>query len=237
MKSFLLIGQSNMAGRGDFGEVQAIENEHCFMLRNGRWQPMSEPINPDRSVFPVGELKIHSGIGLSASFADAYEKKFKEDVGLIPCADGGTKIIQWQPGEPLYMSAIAQTKLALKESELAGILWHQGESDSYSLENISMYKKWFFTMIYSLKKELNANDVPLIIGELGDFVKNYANGKYRYYSEMNHVLHELADEIPKCAIATSTGLTCRFDSIHFNSASYREFGIRYFNAYCKVVGG
>lgn len=35
MKSFLLIGQSNMAGRGDFGEVPEIINNKCFMLRNG----------------------------------------------------------------------------------------------------------------------------------------------------------------------------------------------------------
>lgn len=37
MKSFLLIGQSNMAGRGDFGEVPDIKNKKCFMLRNGRF--------------------------------------------------------------------------------------------------------------------------------------------------------------------------------------------------------
>lgn len=67
MKSFLLIGQSNMAGRGDFGEVPEIKNANCYMLRMGRWQPMCEPINPDRAVWGY----YHSGIGLSASFAEA----------------------------------------------------------------------------------------------------------------------------------------------------------------------
>ena len=43
MKAFLMIGQSNMAGRGDFGEVEEIKNPLCRMLRNGRWIPMSEP--------------------------------------------------------------------------------------------------------------------------------------------------------------------------------------------------
>lgn len=232
----MLIGQSNMAGRGDFGEVPAIENEHCFMLRNGRWQPMSEPINPDRSVFPIGELKIHSGVGLAASFADAWAMKFNEDVGLIPCADGGTMISQWQPGEALYLNAVAQTKLAMRESELAGILWHQGETDSYSLENIALYKERFYTMLHSLEEELGIKGVPLIIGELGPFVKDYMNGKYKYSDETNRVLHEIADEIPECSIASAAGLTCRFDNIHFNSASYRELGIRYFNEYCNVIG-
>lgn len=36
MKSFLMLGQSNMAGRGDFGEVEEINNPLCHMLRNGR---------------------------------------------------------------------------------------------------------------------------------------------------------------------------------------------------------
>jgi len=54
--SFLLIGQSNMAGRGIIGEVPAIDHRGLmFMLRNGRWQPMTEPINPDRQIFVIVE--------------------------------------------------------------------------------------------------------------------------------------------------------------------------------------
>lgn len=235
MKCFLLIGQSNMAGRGDFGEVPEIINEKCFMLRNGRWQPMSEPINPDRSVFPVGELKIHSGVGLAASFADAWAKEFNEDVGLIPCADGGTMIREWQPGEALYTNAVMQTRLALRESVLAGILWHQGESDSGSMENVALYRKSFLNMLVSLKKDIGVTDVPLIIGELGDFVKYYKAGKYAFSDEMNKVLHALSEELPDCGIASAKGLECRADNIHFNSASYRELGLRYFREYCRII--
>ena len=32
ISSFLMIGQSNMAGRGDFGEVAPIDNPDCYML-------------------------------------------------------------------------------------------------------------------------------------------------------------------------------------------------------------
>ena len=42
--SFLLVGQSNMAGRGDLTKENAITAPDCFMLRMGRWQEMSEPI-------------------------------------------------------------------------------------------------------------------------------------------------------------------------------------------------
>ena len=127
MKSFLMLGQSNMAGRGDFNQVPEITNPLCKMLRNGRFIQMSEPINVDRAIF---NTNFHSGVGLSASFADEYAKCFNEEIGLIPCADGGTTISEWQPNEILFDNAVNQAKLAQRTSEIAGILWHQGENDS-----------------------------------------------------------------------------------------------------------
>lgn len=42
MKSILMIGQSNMAGRGFINEVPMICNERILMLRNAGWQMMAE---------------------------------------------------------------------------------------------------------------------------------------------------------------------------------------------------
>lgn len=49
MYSFLLIGQSNMAGRGYLKEAREIDTSRIYTLRNGRWNKMFRPINPDRS--------------------------------------------------------------------------------------------------------------------------------------------------------------------------------------------
>ena len=76
-----------MAGRGVIGSVPAIENPHLFVSRNARWQPMFVPVNPDRPF---------SGVNLAESFADAYSRDHDADVGLIPCADGGTSLAQWE---------------------------------------------------------------------------------------------------------------------------------------------
>jgi len=43
MHSFLLIGQSNMAGRGKKEEVEPIPNTGIYVMRNGRWWPMYVP--------------------------------------------------------------------------------------------------------------------------------------------------------------------------------------------------
>lgn len=232
MKSFLLIGQSNMAGRGEFVEVPEIINSKCFMLRNGKWVPMSEPINPDRSIFNY----FHSGRGLSASFADEYAKYFNEDVGLIPCADGGTKLSQWMPGEILYDNAVNNAKLAQRTSEIVGILWHQGENDSHFEEDANTYQQRFTEMITRLRKDLGNEKLPVIVGELGRFAASYQNGKLKYMDIVNEALRTMPFVIENCGFASSEGLTDRGDSIHFNSVSYRIFGKRYFNEYLNVVG-
>ena len=115
LKSFLMIGQSNMAGRGEFADVPPIDNFRCYMLRNGRFLRMSEPVNPDRPIFGI---KFHSGTSLAASFANELANEEECRVGLIPCADGGTYIDEWQPGEVLYEHAVFMTKLAMRRFEL-----------------------------------------------------------------------------------------------------------------------
>jgi len=232
MKSFLLIGQSNMAGRGEFGEVPEIINEKCYMLRNGKWIPMREPINPDRAIFDY----FHSGRGLSASFADEYAKHFDEVIGLIPCADGGTKLEQWMPGEILYDNAVNNAKLAMRTSKIVGILWHQGENDSHFKENANTYQHRFTEMITQLRNDLGNEKLPVIVGELGRFAASYQNGKLKYMDIVNEALRTMPSVIENCGFASSEGLTDRGDSIHFNSVSYRIFGKRYFNEYLNVVG-
>lgn len=218
-----------MAGRGDFGEVLPIKNNKCFMLRMGRWQPMSEPINVDRDIL---NSEFHSGVGLAASFADETSKYFGIEVGLIPCADGGTRISQWQPGEVLYDHAVAMTKLAMRSSEFGGIIWHQGESDCHNF-NSKEYRQRFLNLMTNLRKELNAENTPLIIGEISENITDdwdLGDG----VTTLNRLLYELKEEIPLCDIASVEGLSLKKDGIHFDSASCRELGKRYFEKYRDI---
>ena len=230
LHSFLMIGQSNMAGRGEFSDVSPIDNFRCYMLRNGRFLRMREPINPDRPIF---EGKFHSGISLAASFADEFAKSFKSRIGLIPCADGGTIINSWQPGEILYDHAVFMTRLAMRTSKLSGILWHQGESDCSSDESVEEYKPKFINLINSIRCDLGAEELPFIIGELSENISEEWNLGNRV-KKMNSIFHEIAGEIQKCGVVSAKGLELKPDGIHFNSVSLREFGKRYFDIYMKV---
>ncbi len=226
IKSFLMIGQSNMAGRGDFDEVEPIINDRCFMLRMGRWQPMSEPVNVDREVL---NINFHSGVCLATSFADEASRWHNSDVGLIPCADGGTTISQWQPGEILFDHAVMMTKLAMRTSELSGIIWHQGESDCKHF-NEEEYRRDFLKTMITLRKELNAENLPLIIGEVSEKIsEEYHLGDG--IIKLNGFLKEIKDELPLCELVTVENLSLKADGLHFDSASLRELGKRYFEKY------
>jgi len=223
--SFLMVGQSNMAGRGFLKDVPLICNEHIKVLRNGLWQIMTEPINYDRP---------YSGIGPAASFAAAWcRKNENEEIGLIPCADGGTTLDDWSVDGPLFKHAILQAKLAKQSSKLEGILWHQGESDSVS-GLYKLYHEKFAKIVESFRLELGEPDIPIIIGEIGDYLGNGFLGSYfSEYQKVNQVLLEFANTNKNCYFVTASGLTANPDGIHLNAVSQRKFGLRYFEAYNK----
>ena len=197
MKSFLLIGQSNMAGRGFVHEVPSIYNERIEMLRNGRWQMMTEPINYDRPVAGVSSID------------------------------------EWETEGVLFRHAVSEAKFAVENSELAGILWHQGESDSDS-GKYKMYYEKLYRLVTDLREALNAADIPFIIGGLGDYLGKTAFGAGGIeYERINQELQRFAEENPCCYFVTAKGLTANPDGIHINAVSQRKFGLRYFEAYSE----
>jgi hypothetical protein len=142
------------------------------------------------------------------------------------------------PGEILYDHAVMMTKLALRTSKLAGILWHQGESDCNEQALVDSYQERFLTMITSLRRDLGAEEVPVIIGELSEKIDIERLGRGVRHAQMNENFHEIAKVLPKCVVVSSEGLTLKDDNLHFNSASLREFGLRYAKAYkdLSIIG-
>jgi hypothetical protein len=224
--SFLLVGQSNMAGRGFLKDVPVICNEHIKVIRNGRWQIMTEPINYDRA---------YAGIGPSASFAAAWcRKNENEDIGLIPCAEGASSLVDWAVDGPIFEHAIFQAKLAQKSSKLEAILWHQGENECSS-GNYKLYHEKFVKIVEAFRRELNEPDIPIIIGGMGDYLRNGWLGEYfTEHIEVDQELKKFANTQENCYFVTATGLTPNPDGIHLNAVSQRIFGVRYFDAYDKL---
>lgn len=228
---YLLIGQSNMAGRGNIEAQDTIIDPQVFMLnRAENWVPAKSPLHFDKSF---------AGTGLGLTFGKIMAKESKRKVGLIPCAVGGTSISMWMPGaydkvtktHP-YDDAIIRAKVALKNGELKGILWHQGEGDA-SKEKAARYEQRFDSLMLNLQNDLSVDisAIPVVVGELGRFYcERNSGGK-----EINLVLKHIAETNKNRALVSSKGLVHKGDSVHFDAASQRELGKRYAEKVIKLT--
>lgn len=162
---FLLAGQSNMEGRGKVAMEDRQIHPRVFALsKDGEWQHAVDPIHYD---------KKGAGVGLGRSFAITLAEQNKNiSIGLVPAACGGSSISIWKPGvyheqtkSHPYDDAIKRMQLGMKNGVLKGILWHQGESDSYTVP-AKDYKEQLRSLIERFRKDINAPSMPFIIGQL-----------------------------------------------------------------------
>lgn len=222
--SFLLVGQSNMCGRGNIGAALPIDPKGIRVLRNGRWQSFYRPVNPDRAT---------AGVCLAESFAEAYVKKYGVDVGLIPCADGGTSLTRWAVGDLLFDNAVNCARLAQRTSTIVGVLWHQGEAEC-TVPSCYTYAERFQPIMDAFRRELGLENVPFILGGLGDFLKDRTADPFlANYPIVNEQLKLISERNPLVGFVSAEGLTANKDNLHFNSASLHEFGLRYFEEFEK----
>ena len=222
MDLYLLIGQSNMAGRGVLTDSNRVSADGIFKLdAAGEWQVAEEPIHFDKPTI--------AGAGLAASCARAMADRRKGvPIGLIPCAVGGTSINRWVESGDLWSNAVARTRIALGSGTLKGILWHQGEGDC-SASAAPAWGAKFEGMIASFRRELGP--VPFVAGELGRYLSNTG------WPVINAHLHALEGKVPAYRVASSEGLTPNSDNVHLNTESLREFGLRYAEAMVSCAAG
>jgi hypothetical protein len=229
---FLLVGQSNMAGRGKMEPDDRRPHPRVLMLdKEDRWVAAVDPLHFDKPQVV--------GVGLGRTFGIQVAQANPDvTVGLIPCAVGGSPIASWEPGgyhnqtkSHPYNDAIRRAKAALASGTLKGILWHQGESDSQP-GKAELYEEKLHELIARLRNELDAPHVPFLAGQMGQFSE-------RPWSEAKKLVDKAHQNLPskvaRTAFIHSDGLTHKGDQVHFNAESYRELGRRYAKAYLAMT--
>lgn len=217
---YLLIGQSNMAGRGVISDEFINQGDpKVFMLdKNNKWVQAKHPLHFDKPSV--------AGVGPGLSFGIAMAKKGNgKKIGLIPCAVGGTSINVWKPGAydkatntyP-YDDAIKRLRVSMQSGVLKGVLWLQGESDS-DPEKANNYLDKLEELIKLLRTLSNNPTLPFVAGELGRYKEQYQN--------INSALRKLPAKVAHTAVASSKGLTDKGDQTHFDSPSADKYGKRF----------
>jgi hypothetical protein len=228
---FLLVGQSNMAGRGMVEPEDKTADPRVWMLdQQGKWVHAADPMHFDKPI---------AGVGLGRTFARIVaDANPGVSIGLIPCAVGGSPIDTWKPGvfyEPTksypWDDALRRARLAVQAGMLKGMLWHQGESDSTD-QLAPTYAGKLHDLVSRFRQELNAPNVPFLAGQLGQFDGAPWNDARQ---QVDRAHQELPRKVSHTAFVGSAGLRDKGDHTHFDSASYREFGKRYAEAYLRLV--
>lgn len=217
---YILIGQSNMAGRGPItAELKDESNPRVLMLNKDKeWVLAKHPLHFDKPRAAAVGPGLAFGIKMAKANNDIK-------IGLIPCAVGGSPIEHWLPGaydkatdtHP-YDDAVIRIKAAMAAGVIKGVLWHQGESNS-SPERAQKYLAQLTELIQRVRALVGNPDLPFIAGELGRYRPVYAN--------INNKLAKLPAQVPYTAVASSEGLVHKGDTTHFDGPSAEELGRRF----------
>ena len=239
---FLLMGQSNMKGRGEVPPDQKENPRIVMMLMKGdQWVVARDPLHTSYQVDPI-DSSSNAGVGPGLSFAQAVAAREPGVmIGLIPCAAGGSKVGQWQKGVPrsLYDEAIERAKTALKQGpagkvRICGALWLQGESDTKE-ELYPKYQESFLKVVDNVRADLNQPELPFIACTIGSFIEKKA-AVYPHVKEINAILLDLPNLRPHTACVDARDLTGSIgDNLHYNTESQTTIGPRYAEKYFSLT--
>lgn len=231
---FLLIGQSNMKGRGIMPAEPSRDPRLVMMhLKDDAWYIARHPVHltGDAATFKGAD---NAGVGPGLAFAESVAARERTvRVGLIPCAVGGSPIAQWQKGAKLYDAAIRRAKVALAETagvrgRIRGALWLQGEADANDAR-LPVHEAKLLKLIDDLRADLGEPELPFIACTIGE-MRPEGNGSRR--ADMNRLLLSLPTKRPHAACVDARDLKTHIgDSVHFDTAAQNEIGRRFAEKY------
>lgn len=221
---YLLIGQSNMAGRAPFTEEESGLIPRCFLLNaEDKWEPAKNPLNRYSTIRKqLGMQKMNPGYTFAKTM---LAEQADITLGLVVNARGGTRIEQWAKGTEFYNEAVRRARIASTDGTLKGILWHQGESNSNSSDS---YLDNLKTLVEDLRKDLDAPNLPFVAGQVF-----YDAQTKPGTLKINEVIAKLPENIPLSGYVSSEGLTT-IDNAHFDTKSMKLLGERYARQMLKL---
>ena len=237
----LLMGQSNMKGRGKIPEKQ-IENPQIISMNmtNDKWYPAIHLLHTN-GIPDLIDGSSNAGVGPGLDFAEALlEKDSTALIALIPCAKGGSWIDLWMPGADLYKEALRRTTKALVDFpknikvNVIAALWLQGESDSKG-NRYKMYEAKLKKIVENIRLDLSLPNLPFISATIGAFMENISQD-YPQYKSINKILLNANNAIDnyRCVHTKDFGVDIG-DNMHYDTASQQEIGNRYAKMYFDII--
>jgi len=232
-KTFILSGQSNMAGHGrvpDLPESLRFIPENVELFIAGQTYPF----------FDWGRF------GPELTFAHHIANAWPDErILIIKFAVGASSLLawapQWSPAQAqitdnadmgaLYrkLLSVLQAGIQGKKTELAGLVWMQGERDAKFLQAADNYAANFAELITHLRNDLNKSDLPIIYGQI-----NPPPDRFPFVEMVRQAQEQYQKTDPTCVMIPTDDLGKCEDGLHYNSAGHLELGHRFARAFTNA---
>ena len=178
----LIIGQSNMSGRGQPPFTAATSDLAVNYSNAGVWEHLADPYDDESPAGAVDNdndviASSNAGGSMIPSIANTLLQTFDFPIAFVPAAKGGSNLhvnasnYGWAYRNPanhfdtstLYGQSIAKAR-SVGGVEL--IIMHQGEADLSDGRTEAQYEADFATMIGNYRQDLHAG-IPIFICQLG----------------------------------------------------------------------
>ena len=197
LKVFVLVGQSNMQGKGKVEQLQRLATSGETRATYGHWVDAQGDwiARDDVWIWYLdrhGPLTVGYGTPAGDRFGPELEigrvlgDAFEEPILLVKIAWGGKSLARdFRPpssgGEvgPFYARTLEHLRdvldrrpelfgdIGAQPHELAGLFWFQGWNDRVNQEFNDEYETHLANLIRDLRKDLDRPSLPVVIGETG----------------------------------------------------------------------
>ena len=237
-----ILGQSNAVGMGLGLDLEGADRPdprvHQWAMCGPSKGTAVLAVDPLLHEIPAG------GVGFGMTFAKHLAEETGRTMLLVPGARGDTSFAPkngwtWDPADTrtrrnLHRNAVAAIDAALARnpgSQVAAILWHQGETD-VPLMTAPVYQTKLDSVIDDLRGRYGA-ELPFLVGQMVAEEMELSGKDYR---PINAVHADTPNRKPRAAfVPGARSSTNSATDRHYNAAGQREMGRAMWLAYRAIA--
>lgn len=207
--TYILLGQSNMAGQGKVSELakekQRLPKNIHFYLNGAEVQ-----------------IAAQKKFGPEVSFAHAISAKYpKKTINIIKFAPGGCLMKDWLKSDYHYQTLKKQLYRISKKVALnpSAVFWMQGERDTKSVQLAKTYPTDLKKLIGMLRKDLKKPKLAFIIARI-----SIPEAFRPAVKEVRQAQEKVSKEMPFVRIFNTDLLNKNSDKVHFSTQGQLQLG-------------
>jgi carbohydrate esterase-like sialic acid-specific acetylesterase len=214
---WILSGQSNACGRGQLPGPQPHPQVLMFDKTLGKFVTAEDPLPGMGS----------TGAGPWVAAAQLVAAELNLPIRICGYASGGKPIAYWHPGQPGHKGLFPVIKEAGQQADV--FLWYQGENDCGGRLSIAEYRNELTEHVARVREAASNPQMLAVIIQLGPSLREGRSG----YMSIREAQRQFVLHDANAVLVPALGRTLK-DSVHLDTAGYRELGREIGRAVLKI---